>query len=70
MQIGAYLKIILQKKNLTQQELANKTGLTKNKVSAIINGAVRLSPAMARRIEIALDLPKYSLVELVGFPKS
>ena len=23
---------------------------------------------MARRIEIALELPKYSLVELVGFP--
>lgn len=28
-----------------------------------------LSPYFARKIEIALDLPKYSIVSKVGFPK-
>jgi hypothetical protein len=43
--------------------------MTKNKISAIINGE-RCSPFLARKIEIALELPKHSLVELVGFPTS
>ncbi len=70
MPIGTYIKLILKKKNISQQELANKTGLTKQKVSNLLNGITPISPAMARRIEIALNLPKYSLVEIVGFPET
>ena len=78
MQIGQYIKLILQKKNMTQQDLVNKLNelhfsakggtISKNNISNILNGNLPLHYTMARRIEIALELPKYSLVELVGFP--
>lgn len=68
MQIGTYIKLILQKKNMTQQQLADKSGIPKTHISGIINGVVAISFLRARKIEIALDLPKYSLVEIVGFP--
>lgn len=78
MQIGQYIKLILQKKNMTQQDLVNKLNelhfsakggtITKHNISNILNGVVPLHYTMARRIEIALELPKYSLVEIVGFP--
>ncbi len=68
MQIGTYIKLILQKKNMTQQELADKSGIPKTHISGIINGTVNMQSLRARKIEKALDLPKYELVELVGFP--
>lgn len=68
MQIGTYIKLLLQKKNMTQQELADKTDIAKQHISNIINGTEQLASLRARKIEIALDLPKYSLVEIVGFP--
>lgn len=78
MQIGQYIKLILQKKNMTQQDLVNKLNelhfsakggtISKNNISNILNGNLPLHYTMARRIEIALELPEYSLVEIVGFP--
>lgn len=78
MQIGQYIKLILQKKNMTQQDLVNRLNelhlsakggtITKHNISNILNGNLLLNYTMARRIEIALELPKYSLVEIVGFP--
>lgn len=68
MRIGTYIKLILQKKNMTQQQLADKLQVPKQNVSNIINGSATVQAYRARKIEIALDLPKYSLVELVGFP--
>lgn len=70
MQIGAYIKLILQKKNMTQQQLADKMNLPRQNISNMINGtgSKTITYIQARKIEIALDLPKYSLVELVGFP--
>lgn len=68
MQIGTYIKLILQKKNMTQQQLADKLQVPKQNISNIINGSMPIGSLRARKIEIALDLPKYSLVELVGFP--
>lgn len=68
MQIGTYIKLILQKKNMTQQQLADKSGIPKTHISGILNGTVQLASLRARKIEIALDLPKYELVEIVGFP--
>ena len=78
MQIGKYIKLILQKKNMTQQDLVNKLNelhlgekgeITRFKISAVLNQGIGLSPYLARKIEIALDLPKYSIVSKVGFPK-
>ncbi len=68
MQIGTYIKLILQKKNMTQQQLADKLQVPKQNISNMINGSKQVGSYSARKIEIALDLPKYSLVELVGFP--
>lgn len=80
MHIGTYIKLILTKKNLTQQYLVdrlNELGLVerneivrKHTISDIVNGKQTISPFMARKIEIALDLPKYSMVNLIGFPKT
>lgn len=68
MQIGTYIKLILQKKNMTQQELARRSGIPKTHISQIINGVIKIEALRARKIEKALGLPKYELVELVGFP--
>lgn len=52
---------------INELHLANGT-MYKNKISEMLNGKMNITPVMARKIEIALNLPKYSLVELVGFP--
>lgn len=63
---------------MTQQDLVNRLNelhlgengdITKNKISAVLNQGMGLSPYFARKIEIALDLPKYSIVSKVGFPR-
>lgn len=43
-------------------------GVYKEHVSEALNG--RMFPIMARKMEIGLDLPKYSLVKIVGMPKT
>jgi hypothetical protein len=63
---------------MTQQDLVNRLNelhlgengeITRFKMSAVLNQGTGLSPYFARKIEIALDLPKYSIVSKVGFPK-
>lgn len=70
-----YVKILLKKKNITQAELlrrmqelklADDKTLVKQKLNNAIN--IQMGYTWARRIEIALDLPKYSLVKMVGRP--
>lgn len=65
---------------MTQQALVdklNELGLTDNNeivrkhtISDIVNGRLTISPFMARRLEIALDMPKYSIVNLIGLPRT
>lgn len=76
MHLGEYLKIILIKKEINGQglsDLLNKqkgmnvkdTGnatVTRHQVSYWINGTEKISPLMARRIELALDLNKGTLL--------
>lgn len=79
MQINEYLKMIMQKKKIKQCEILlemnkrhmgeNGVDINKQHISNILNGSRKLSPYMARKFEIVLDLEKYSLVKLVGFPK-
>lgn len=78
MHLGEYLKIIMIKKNISGQKLSdllNKqkgmnvkdTGnatVTRHQVSYWINGTEKLSPLMARRIELALELNKGTLLRL------
>ena len=78
MQIGEYIKLILEKKNITQQELVNRLNkinlninggkFTRFYISNCLAGTRTVTPATARLIELALELPKYSVVNLVGFP--
>lgn len=78
MQIGEYIKLILEKKKITQQELVNRLNkinlnvnggkFTRFYISNCLTGTRPVTPAMARLIELALKLPKYSIVKLVGLP--
>ena len=78
MQIGEYIKLILEKKKITQQELVNRLNkinlnvnggkFTRFYISNFLTGTRPVTPAMARLIELALKLPKYSIVKLVGLP--
>lgn len=78
--MGNYLKIILLKKNISQQQLVellnqqkgvnlrkNDTTITKQKVHAWISGDLPLTKAMARRIEKAVGIKDYSLCDLIEF---
>lgn len=73
--VGTYVKILLKKRNLTQMDLIRKMNemdlgngvqLYKQHLNNAINGD--MSFLWARRIEIVLNLPKYSLVKMVGNP--
>ena len=68
---GTYIRIILAKKDLTQQDVVNRINqlgimedgaiFTKQKLSNILNGIIPLSQNNAMRIEKALELQKGSL---------
>lgn len=72
---GTYVRVLLKKRNMKQVDLLNKMKelklaeektLVRQKLSNAIN--IRMGYVWARRIEIALDLPEYSLVKMVGNP--
>ena len=72
---GTYVKIILKKRNMTQMELLNRMKelkladeitLCKQHLNNSIN--IKMGYIWARRIEIALDLPEYSLIKMIGNP--
>lgn len=70
-----YVKNLLQKRNLTQKsvlermkelKLADEKTLVRQKLNNAIN--IKLGYVWARRIEIALDLPEYILINMIGKP--
>lgn len=72
---GTYVKILLKKRNMTQVQLLNKMKklklaedktLAPQKLNNAIN--IKMGYVWARRIEIALELPEYSLIKMVGNP--
>jgi len=73
--IGGYIKLILKKRNITVAELArnmteqerqcgSSITIHKTHLNAEIKGD-KISIVKARKIEIALDLPKFQLVKLI-----
>lgn len=80
MKIGEYIKLILNKKNMSQQDLVDKLNelgpnlkggtFTKQYVSNRLNGINPITPQFARMVEIVLDLSKYELVNIVGYPET
>jgi arginine repressor len=69
---STYVRIILKKRGMTQNDLVRAMqdkgikSVYKTHISEALN--IKMSPVMARKIEIGLDLPKYSLVKIVGMP--
>lgn len=70
-----YVKVILKKRNMKQVDLLNKMKKLKladdktlvlQKLNNAIN--IKMGYTWARRIEIALELPQYSLIKMVGNP--
>ncbi len=74
--VGTYVKILLKKRNMTQADLVRKiqeVGFTKGvnlpHINNIINGTEKTPHySLLRKIEIALDLPEYSLIKIAGNP--
>ena len=74
--LGSYIRIILEKKGLKQQDVVNKINdlglmedgatFTRQKLSNILNGLAPFSRVNQRKLEIALDLPKDSLEKFVN----
>lgn len=68
----------MQKRNMKNKDLLkainrinekrNETIITRQYMCNVINGIRPLSACMARKIEIALDIEKYSIVSMIGFP--
>lgn len=70
-----YVRVLLKKKNIKQVDLLNKMKKLKladdkTLVRTHLNNAIniKMGYTWARRIEIALDLPDYSIVKMVGRP--
>ena len=70
-----YVRVLLKKNNIKQLDLLNKMKklkladdrtLVRSKLNNAIN--TKMGYTWARRIEIALDLPEYSIVKMVGRP--
>lgn len=73
--VEMYTKLLLQKRKIKQADLlrkmqelklANDGTLIKQRLNYALN--TKMSYTWARRIEIALELPDYSLVKMIGNP--
>lgn len=73
--LGSYIRIILEKKGLKQQDIVNRINnlglmedgaiFTKQKLSNILNGLAPFTVTNCKRLEIALDLPEGSLKRFI-----
>ena len=73
--VETYTKILLQKRGMRQADLlakmkelklADDKTLVKQKLNNALN--IRMGYTWARRIEIALEVPDYSLIKMIGDP--
>lgn len=53
---GETLIEILEDRNMSQRELAIRTGMTEKHVSTVVHGQKNISPTFARRLEYALGI--------------
>ena len=75
--VGEYIKNILKQRNMTQVDLVREINrlhlyktneIQRQKLNNFLNGIGGNNFLMARRCEIALNLPKYSLIKIMGEP--
>ena len=69
------MKRLLKKRNMTQMDLLRKMqslgfeGVHKTHINNFINGTdTIIRYGLIRKIEIALDLPEFTLINMVGRP--
>jgi len=60
------IKNIMKEKNLTQNDLADKSGLTRAYITGILSGGRKMSPKTIEKICIALEIDKETK-ELIDF---
>lgn len=72
---GTYLRLLLRRRKMTQMQLVRKmkamgfTGVEKTHVGNFINNTDKeVRYTLIRKIEIALDLPEFSLIKMAGNP--
>ena len=72
---GTYVKILLQKRNMSQMDLLRKMqslgfdGVYITHINNFINGTETTTRyPLIRKIEIALDLPEFTLINMAGKP--
>ena len=72
---GTYIKILLRKRNMSQMDLLRKMqslgfdGVHKTHINNLIkNTESRPQYLLLRKIEIALDLPEFTLINMAGRP--
>ena len=53
---GETIAEILEDRDMTQRELAVRTGVTEKHISTVINGQKNISAAFARKLEYALGI--------------
>ena len=54
---GETILEMIQDRNISQKELAIRTGFTEKHVSTVINGQKNISPEFAMKLEYALSVP-------------
>ena len=54
---GETILDVIQDRNITQKELAIKTGFAEKHISKVINGKNNISAEFAKRLEYALGIP-------------
>ena len=54
---GETVKEVLDDRNMSQEELAIRTGFTPKHVSEVVNGKKGISPAFAKSLEYVFGMP-------------
>ena len=63
---GETLKEVLEEKQMSQEELAIRTGFSPKHVSEVVNGKKGISPSFARSLEYVFGIPTSFWINLQG----
>ena len=64
---GATIKEMIEDRGISEAQLATRLGESEEFVWKLLDGDVELTEALAQRIEKAMDIPAYFLVNLERF---
>ncbi|WLI87790.1 helix-turn-helix domain-containing protein [Massilia sp. R2A-15] len=61
---GEVLEVVIESREMSQQELAKQSGMSINEVAAIIDGRSTVTAEIARQLELALGMPAQLWINL------